>query len=409
MTQPRVKYNSTKLQIQIFMLLSVLYYILNIIFPTDYTKEAAENVYRIYPQIAAGVLAAYSLLIATLSIRKIWHNPMMRSFLLLLILAVLYIFYPLKPVQNTTYVLRVYMAIITMLAEYALLRKVKDAAFWDKNIYWIYFFQVIFCFTSLVGDRIAFLSSTERGFDSNAGFMLVTCIPLALTLPKKRLRAYVYALLLLGCLYCGQRSAALAALISFPLCLWYLKGNIRKTDVAIFLILGLIIIFPVLNEALTNLQLRNEIDLERGTTGSGRSIFWLIVLQDFFTHDIFHIILGNGTNSVAELLDRTYGLAIGAHNGWLDILYTFGLIGLLLYGKIIFSFIGRDKKTSAALPEYRHMYWILFLIFFVKASTSHGYFDISVVPFLTAIAMMEGRKDRHNLQAKHDETTGNPQ
>ena len=333
----------------------------------------------------------------------------MRRFLLLLCLAIIYIAYPMKPVENTSYVIRVYMAIITMLAQYSLLRKVKDDAFWNKYMYFIYLFQILFCFYSLISDRIAFVNSTEREFDSNAGFMLVTCIPLALTLPIKKLRAYVYSLLLIGCLYCGQRSAALAALVSFPLCLWYLKGSIRRKDLAIFLILGFIIIIPVLREAVQNIQLRTEIDIEKGGTGSGRTVFWLIVLQDFFTHGVTHLIIGNGTNSVADLLDKTYGLAIGAHNGWLDILYTFGFVGLFLYGTIIFSFIGRDKKISSHLPEFKHLYWIVFLIFFVKSSTSHGYFDISVVPFLTTIALMEGRRDRIIKHILNDEKTDDSQ
>ena len=392
-TVRRKRTSQARLHTQLFTIMAVIYYVLNIIFPTDYAKDA-DNSLRIYPQIAAAALAVVSLWISFIHIRTLWKNKMMRAFLLLLGLSFLYILYPMKPAENTAYVLRTYMAIITMCALYVMLVRVKGEWFWMKHVYIIYIFQLAFCLYSLFMDRMIFASSTAKEFDSNAGFMLITCIPLALAIPTKRFRVYIYGLLMLACLYSGQRSAALAAAVSLPFCLWYLRGSIRKFDVAILLILGVVIIIPVLTEALQNIQLRNEIDMNRGSMGSGRTIFWAIVVSDFFEQGPIHLLFGNGTDSVAILLDRTYGLAIGAHNGWLDILYTFGFLGLFLYARIFYLFLRRNKTISTTVPDYKNMYLILFLIFFVKSITSHGYFDISAVPFLTTVAMVEGMRDK---------------
>ena len=402
-TVPREKISNVKIQIQLFTIVAVIYYLLNIAFPTDYAKDA-DNSLRIYPQIAAAALAFVSLWISFISIRRLWKNKMMRAFILLLGLSFIYILYPMKPAENTAYVIRTYMAIITMCALYVMLIRVKDDRYWMRYVYLIYLFQLAFCLYSLFMDRMVFANSMEKEFDSNAGFMLITCIPLALTIPAKRFRVYIYGLLMLACLYSGQRSAALAAAVSLPFCLWYLRGSIRKLDIAILLFLGVAFIIPILTEALQNIQLRNEIDINRGSMGSGRTIFWAIVVSDFFGQGPIHLMFGNGTDSVATLLDRTYGLAIGAHNGWLDILYTFGFLGLFLYARIFFLFLRRNKPISTTLPDYRNMYLILFLIFFVKSITSHGYFDISVVPFLTTVAMVEGMRDRQ-LQKTHTNET----
>ena len=399
----RKRTSKAKLQIQLFTIMAVIYYVLNIVFPTDYAKDA-DNSLRIYPQIAAVALAVVSLWISFLSVRTLWKNKMMRAFLLLLGLSFLYILYPMKPAENIAYVLRTYMAIITMCALYVMLVRVKGEGFWMKHVYIIYIFQLAFCLYSLFMDRMIFASSTAKEFDSNAGFMLITCIPLALAIPAKRFRVYIYGLLMLACLYSGQRSAALAAIVSLPFCLWYLRGSIGKLDIAILLILGVVIIAPVLTEALQNIQLRNEIDMNRGSMGSGRTVFWALVVSDFFEQGPIHLLFGNGTDSVAALLDRTYGLAIGAHNGWLDILYTFGFLGLFLYARIFYLFLRRNKSISTTVPNYKNMYLILFLIFFVKSITSHGYFDISTVPFLTTVAMVEGMRDRQLAKTSTHET-----
>lgn len=392
----KLRNNYAKLELQLFTIIAIAYYVLNILFPTDYAEDA-DNSARIYPQIAAGALAVLCLFVSFISVRKLWKNTIMRAFLLLLGLSFLYVMYPMKPVENVVYISRTYMGILAMFTLYLILCRIKDERDWKIAIYIIYVLQLAFCLSTLIADHSAFVNSTEKEFDSNAGFLLITCVPLALTIPAKRLRLYVYSLLLLACIYSGQRSAALAAVASLPFCLWYLKGSIKKTDIIIFAAIALIVALPLLQDALQNLRVRNETDFERGSIGSGRSIFYLLVIQGFLDGGPLHILIGNGTNSVVELLDRTYGLAIGAHNGWLDIMYTFGILGLILYGNIFIQILKRNKSTNLELPEYKNMYLIAFIIFFIKASTSHGYFDTDCIPFLTTIAMMEGFKDRRKL------------
>lgn len=391
------KVNPAKLELQVFTILASLYYILNVIFPTDYSLDA-ENPDRIYPQMVMAMMAALSVGIFSFSIKRIWRNPVMRGFLILLSLALIYVFYPLTPVTNLIYVSRTYMAVIVMFALYVLLLRIKDIRYWMKRVYVIYGFQIAFSIATLIMDKVGFSGGVTGHFDSNAGFFLITCIPLALTIPVKRARLYVYCLLVLACIYSGQRSAALAAVASFPFCLSYLRPCVRKSDLLILLVLGSIVALPVLVDALQNIHERNMYDIEHDDLGSGRLVFWGIVLVDYASHGIVNLLVGNGTNSVAPLLERMYGIAIGAHNGWLDILYTFGAVGVLIYGFIQFRFIFRNKRISRMVPVMRNMYLIIFIIFFVKSVTSHGYFDTDTIPFLTAVALVEGLADKKRIR-----------
>lgn len=384
----RFKFSITRLECWILAVLSVLYYVLNMCFPYNDSLEI-QLAGRIYPQIAGALVSAYCIFLSIINYRLILKNRYMILFAVLGILALLYVFYPFQIIDNLKYVLRVYFGIFYMLALYVLLLRCRKTALWI--IYLIFAFQVLFGLFNLVFDRVVFMTGLSEisQFDSHSGFIILSCIPLSLTIPQKRLRLYTYFLLVIACFYTGQRSAALCALISFPFCIAYLKPCIKKIDIALICIL-LLAAIPLFTEALRNIMERNAYDIDKGEDiGSGRMIFWKMTWDSYLSHDFLHILLGNGTNSIAPVLERKYGLAIGAHNGWLDILYTFGIPGFLIYLQIVVGMFVRNRLHSSKHSRYRNMYLILFILFVVKCSTSHGFFDINVAPFCAIIAIME--------------------
>lgn len=381
-----------------FTALSVVYYLFNIIFPTDYAVDA-DNAHRIYPKLAAGLLTLLSMWIVVRGIKTLLRNKIMSLFLLLFVLALLYIFYPFNVRENFTFVLRVYTALITGPAIYLILLRIHDSRKSLPYIIIIYALQLIFCLSSLVSDSTV-ASTTATVMDSNSGFLLLMCIPMSLILPIKRIRIYIYAVLLIACLYSGQRSAALAAVVSFPFCLYFLKSSIKKKDIYILFLLGVFIVSPILIKALQNIHVRNQYDVDTEALGSGRLIFWAISIRDFFQHGLFSIVFGNGTNSVAKVIENQYGLSIGAHNGWIDMLYTFGFVGEFIYVLIFYTLLRNNKEVNRFLPSYKNLYLILLLIFVIKASTSHGYFDVSVMPFTMVISIVEARKEQYIRYSK---------
>lgn len=392
---PTIKYDCSKLLIQLISFVSVVYYILNIIFPTDYSQNA-DNANRIYPQLAAAAIFCLSILIIALNYSQLKGNAMMICSSAILLMSAVYIVYPLNVVPNLLYVMRSYTAIVVMLALFVLLIQVKDISFWENHIALIFIFQLLFGLFSLVTDKISAVQTGEELFDSNSGFILVSCLPMALVFPYKRLRVYLYCLVVLACIYTGQRSAALAASISFLPAFPILRRNLKRIDITILLVAFLVIAVPVLGEALQNIQDRNAYDMSKGNIGSGRLVFWGIVLKDFVSHDIFHIIFGNGTNSVAAVLDEFYGIAIGAHNGWLDFLYTFGIVGLSVYAAFFVVLLKNAFACWYKDRYYSYFSLLMFIVFFIKASTSHGFFDISMIPYMMALAYAEGMKMRND-------------
>lgn len=358
------------------------------IFPNTTNATGEEMSNRIFPQATMAIIGLFCIYIMITHWISLYKTIIIRSFLCLIFVTLPYILLVIPTetlFANFTNFMKFNMAILVMFTYYIF--ALKDPKKTQRNIFIIYAMQIVYVFYTLLYDRFYVQAEAEL-FDSNAGFLMVTCIPMTLMLPNKRLRLYAYIAVVVGCIFSGQRSAALAAIVSFPFCWKHLKQHIKKSDKIFLLILVSIVIYPILKIAIYNIMLRNELDASTGSYGSGRSIFWLIVWNDFWNKDLLHILFGNGMNSIAPLLKMKFGIAIGAHNGWLDMLYSYGILGLILYLNIILKIFLSNKKISRYVSDYKNILLIIVIIFTLKSITSHGYWDITVMPIGMALSLI---------------------
>ena len=72
-----------------------------------------------------------------------------------------------------------------------------------------------------------------------------------------------------------------------------------------------------------------ELDPSRGS-GSGRYVFWRIALDHIASRGIDAQIVGEGMGAVRNVMGHDFGLEIGCHNDWLDVICSFGAVGLLM-------------------------------------------------------------------------------
>lgn len=366
---------------KILLAITFLYYLLDSFYPVS-NKDVADM--RILPQLMGGILCVFCLIVSLKKEIRCYKNCIFSIFYLQLIYCALYIPYTAPSntlLSNILFYLKSFSAIPFMFTIFYIATHYKKGT---NYILAIYFIQATYALFRLIYDKQ--LSDASSTFDSNSGFILVCCIPMALIIPKK-LRLYVYTILVLACIASGQRSAAVAALLTLPIGFKCVKQYIKPSDIFIMIILGALVIYPIAENAITNLLLRHQYDIESGSMGSGRSIFWKIVWDDFWNNDM-NIFIGNGINSVPVILKKEFGMAIGAHNGWLDFLYSFGIIGVSIYGLSIFNILRMNKSIGIQLPEYKNILLTIFLVFLIKCTTSHGYFDMTVMPMTMCIAVV---------------------
>lgn len=369
----------------LYTVLLTLYYILTMIFPNVRNSEN-QGAGRIFPQIIMGMLGLVNLLLVFKNINKLYKSAVCRVFLIYLLMSLIYVFFPIAGrsiYDNLLVFLKSNMAILTLFTFIYFFNTNRQRA--TRCMFFIFYIQCIYSLESLLMDK--FMPLTEDDIlDSNAGFNLIAAVPMTLLLPNKRLRLYAYVIMVLACMVSGQRSAALAALISVPFCIKYLRASIKKKDIYIFIFCGSIAIVPIISASYSNMVERMAVDAARGQVGSGRSVFWALLLIDFFQHNFFHILFGNGYFSSNAFLASKYGMAIEAHSGWIQNLYLFGIFGLILYSRTVFVLKKQNKYVNRLFPEYRNIFLICFIIFIVKCTTSHGNWDISVMPFSLVIA-----------------------
>ncbi len=365
----------------------LIYYILTMMFPQ---RNPLVEESRIFPQTVMALICIYCLWVSINKCRTILQEKVFHFFFIILVMGFIYAFIDTGThiFKNILDFLKGYMAIMFMFALYIHLHQDEKMA--KRNIYIIFGMQVLYVFYNLWLHRTMWHSngSIEKIFDSNTGFLFECCIPMALIFPIKRLRIYLYLLLSIGCLFSGQRSAALAAIACVPFSLYYLKQEIKRSDIIILSVLFFVAIIPVLTISIENLIARHNIDVAKKSMGSGRSIFWAIIWKHFWNNDLIYILFGNGYGSVQRLLKQTYGMAILSHNGWLDSLYIYGVTGLLVYAKSIFSILTNNKLINEYVSEYKNIFLIIFILFVVKCTTSHGNWDISVMPIAMTMAII---------------------
>ena len=223
---------------------------------------------------------------------------------------------------------------------------------WFKCLAWPLFFQAsyllirsneglikslrkVFYVLTLMGSVYFIFSLIYKDFESQTNmvyFSLLT-FPVLLLTPKKRQR---YLLLILATLFAFismKRSMILAFVLFWGFVeLKYMLGKGRKglaVVVTAVMVIAMYGSFSVADD-LTGGHLNERLSVEDARDGditNGREDIYLVTIEMIKQSSLVHIILGNGHNGVR----RDSPLEISAHNEFLEIIYDYGVITLLIY------------------------------------------------------------------------------
>ena len=391
--------------LRIYLILFIVYFVCDIMFPANGIGIEVDSSNRVYPQVSMGLIFLYSIYYIMQNYVTLVNCYAFRPFIYYLLMCFLYILFingERTLFDNFVQFMKITLALCVFVFIYI---SMKNNPRNIKYVYTIYCIIFIYSLIVLVRDyymmMIAEAANADEGFDSNSGFMLASLIPMAFLLPMKRAKLVVYALALGACLVSGQRAAALGALISVPIAYRYMKASLSKKDLRVLFFLAIvlfIIAFPYIVGAIENLILRTAVDADRGDVGSGRSVFWALVIKSFFLSSPIKMLFGHGYFAINDMLETEYGMAIGAHNGFLDHLYTFGIIGLLLYLGIYLLIYKIYHGLRVNHSSYSLIVLMIMLIFLFRSATSHGWLDLSYIPFFMPLAIILAKHEREMEQ-----------
>lgn len=129
------------------------------------------------------------------------------------------------------------------------------------------------------------------------------------------------------------------------------------------------------------------------TFTSGRTDFWTYDLKAFLHGGLLHILFGNSITFSYEISSAHYNSAIQAHNDFLNILLSYGIIGLYVYLCVLFRFF---KKVINKYLNIERKYIIIFVFaYFVNAFMNGVFAYLGATLSLPLILIMFSNKMRN--------------
>lgn len=249
----------------------------------------------------------------------------------------------------------------------------------NKVLLYSYIITLVFNIAYLVitQDRLGVAIENEGETRGGQGIAnsLIYLFPLIFLLFKDKLSTYLF-------LFCGiiifislRRTAILAYLFCIPFVYKQISSNISKKHVFIFLILFFSITYYIVNNYWFIIEDRFSDMLEAndsGYYGSGRTGWWVILIEKF-VESPQNWLFGFGLGSVSKTMQHA-GFPYGsAHNDYLEIIFTFGIVGGILWFTNVWKAFCLFRKT----PEKSNKPLLLMYIFtYLLSALASGAFHI---------------------------------
>lgn len=256
------------------------------------------------------------------------------------------------------------------------------------------FFLVCFVLMSVRFFYVA--SQTRLALDreeitNNSAYFLVHLLPFIVLFNQKRVLSFVmlafaFFLIVLG----AKRGAFVIATCVVLIYVWYmfklLHTRRAKMKLLLFLIAGIAIAFYFsLDTLLESSQMFERLsELEEGGT-SGRNMLYFGIWEHWLNcNSLFHYFLGFGFNSSVDIVGNL------AHNDWLELLSTSGLLGVCTY-LLVFYALWRVRGNKLLTIHERTICIMIFVIWFCLTVFSMGYTDVVLEMMLLGFVLGDVR------------------
>lgn len=203
-------------------------------------------------------------------------------------------------------------------------------------------------------------------------------------------RYFFYTLLPIASIYMGGSRTYLLVGMTLFMVIWYYFVPSRKmfflsAAPLIGILIFLISISAMADKISATYSSSDSLSHLLASISSGRTIFWLAEVKAFFTSGVIGKLFGHGFNYVYDVNQQAVNTRIWAHNDFLQILLSNGLIGLSLY---LFSikeiFRGLGLKSVKGVEKFVPLVGC-FMVWFVNAMLNMflSYFcSVLALPFL---------------------------
>lgn len=323
---------------------------------------------------------------------------------LLEFLGILYIFIKLKTIQKIPYLLAgvivwfFWMCFNSLLTtDLPLYIHLRETLFWP--ILFIFSFclctskemnisRLKYCFIliMLVSTVLFFKISTARtamiisnleGYIASVNYIYfpLLTLPWIFLVKKEAIRNFLLFVIFLAAIISAKRSAILICILIAIVYIWFNYIKNKKSHAIIRIAIPIIFIVCIYFFISNVMSSRSEYVFSRFSSisedkGSGRDIVWRNVLDTYSKSPVLEKIIGHGHNS-AIIVNRGHNIDLSAHNDFLEVLFDYGIIGLILYLLLHIYLIKRlfflkRNKSELFLP-----YLASYITMFIMSMVSH--------------------------------------
>ena len=248
--------------------------------------------------------------------------------------------------------------------------------------------------------------SATLGAGDTASLPLLFIMPMVLLMFSKRNRIILLGILFVLVLLSLRRTSILAAVCCIPFIWKDLKAKLKPGVVLVAVVLfvvGFAVTWHYLGDAISYRFAEISQGGSKGDYGSGRSRFYLLVWDSWFAGDAYSVIFGNGLTILRHLLMReSFGLE-HAHDDFLEIGYTFGLLGEFIWLYFLGGFWGLRRKIKKYSPNNINMFYIGFFSYMVIGLASGCILRITTISLSLTLAVFmynisNGKKQKDALK-----------
>lgn len=262
----------------------------------------------------------------------------------------------------------------------------------NKKILGIYIITFIISIGKKIIEGSKFESET-LGAGDTASLPLLFIIPLVLVCFNNKYRIIILSVISILVLFSVRRTTILGFTLCIPFIYKYLSARLKFYHIAL---VGVLFTFLVMNvwdyigEAIL-FRFENLLVGDKGGTedsyGSGRSEFYVTTWNNWVRNDMFSLLFGNGLKSTNELLMRVHNVQ-HAHNDFLEIGHTFGLLGIGIWLSFIKQLWNLKKQIKLYSPNSTSLFYICFISYFIIAMASGCIERITTLLFGITVSML---------------------
>ena len=167
-----------------------------------------------------------------------------------------------------------------------------------------------------------------EGVVLNISYNILVLLPFLFQI-KNKLIKYVSIIISCGLIIVSMKRGAIVALILMLAVYYYMlvkSGKIKRLSISkILLVIGFFVVAFLIVDEMSNNYLSSRFSIESLASGSNRDLLYSMAINDIKNRSFVELLIGKGSGSSLAIVGS------GVHNEVLEMLFSYGIIGLGIY------------------------------------------------------------------------------